>query len=326
MYRDGVRVTVNGQKTDVPLGAFADGQAMVYDAAANTFKGGAGGGGGGGSVVVQGFEPLLTMYCEGEADALAIEADLGRSIAAMTAYTDETTLTSNTFPFTSQWPSGRKLVLSHALMPIGGNMAQYAAGTFNGTYQTCANNLIPYRDRILLIRPGWEFNMTAGVYAWNQTGSGSNQTPTNYANAFRNFALILKQTLPEIPIEWCPLWDNPLADPWYPGDDACDIIGNDVYLNSAFWSDNFNNALQSAFNSLIWQEEFAVAHGKMINWSEWACNYDTGTFVTKMAQWMRRPRQTRVFNQGFWNSNLAFSGAFDTHPVNKAAFLAQYGA
>lgn len=322
MQRKAIRATVGGRDIDIPIGTFAPGQYAYFDGA--QLIGAAGGGGGGGGSAA-GFEPLLTMYCESEPDALAVEAFLGRPIDAMTAYTDETTLTANTFPFTSQWPSGRKLVLSHALMPIGGNMAQYAAGTFDATYQTCANNLIPYRNRIVCIRIGWEFNMTAGVYAWNVGGPGTNQTSANYAASFARFAQILRRTLPEIPIEWCALWDNTLADPWYPGDQYVDIIGNDVYLNSAYWSNDFNNALASANCSLQWQEAFARAHGKMMNWSEWSVNYDTGSFVTAMAGWMRRPRQTRVFSQGFWNSDLVFSGAFATHPVNKAAYIAAYG-
>jgi hypothetical protein len=280
---------------------------------------GSGGGGGAGTL-----DTLQTVYVENEATALSLETDIGKALAGITAYTDETTLTSNTFPFTSQWPGSRRLVLSHSLMPTGGNMATYAAGGFNGTYQTCANNLIPYRDRIIAIRIGWEFNAPA-IYPWCAGGAGTNQTAPNYVAAFQQFARILKNTLPEIPIDWCPLADNALADPWYPGNNYVDIIGCDQYMNSAFWSDNFDNTLFSMNNSLKWQEAFAAARGKMMAWAEWGTDYNTGTWLTKMAQWLAQPRQTRVLYQGYWDSDLGFSSALNTHLVNKAAYLAAFG-
>lgn len=321
MQRKGLRATVAGKDTDIPIGAFSSGQYLYFDGSKITTAAGGGGGGGGAATI----EPLLCMYCESESEALAMESALGRSIDAMTAYTDETTLTSNTFPFTSQWPSGRTLVLSHSLIPKGGNMASYAAGSFNSTYQTCANNLIPYRNRIAYIRIGWEFN-APNIYAWCAGGDGSNQTPSNYAAAFYNFARILKTTLPEIPISWCPLADNPVADSWYPGDEVVDIIDVDAYMNSSFWSNSFDNSLFSMPNSLVWQEQFAEAHGKMMAWSEWGTDYDTGAWLTAMSQWMNRPRQTRFFSHGYWDSSLGFDSGFATHPTNKAAFVAAFGA
>jgi hypothetical protein len=265
----------------------------------------------------------LTLFGDSGSVATA-ETFLKRDVQAATAYTDQATLTSNTFPFTLQWPGTRKLVLSHSLMPTGGNMATYAAGGFNATYQTCANNLIPYRDRILAIRIGWEFN-APGIYPWCAGGAGTNQTQPNYIASFQNFARILKNTLPEIPITWCPLADNALADPWYPGNDYVDVIDVDQYMNSAFWGDSFDNTLFSMNNSLKWQEAFAATRGKMMAWSEWGTDYNTGTWLTKMAQWLKQPRQTRVLYQGYWDSDLGFASALATHPVNKAAYIAAFG-
>lgn len=310
MQRKGIRATVDGTDKDIPIGSIGPGEFVYYDGA---------------KLKSSRSQPtIVTMYNQSEADAVAVETSLKRPLTAVTAYTDENTLTSNTFPFTSQWPSGRKLVLSHSLIPTGGNMAQYAAGVFNSTYQQCANNLIPYRDRILCIRIGWEFN-APNIYPWCAGGAGTNQTPTNYADSFFNFARILKNTLPEIPISWCPLADNPLADPWYPGDEVVDIIDVDQYLNSSFWSDNFDNTLFSMPNCLNWQEAFAATHGKMMAWSEWATDYDTGTWLTAMANWIKKPRQTRMFFHGYWNSSLGFDSSFANHPTNKAAYIAAFG-
>jgi hypothetical protein len=316
MQRKALRATVSGVDRDIPIGVFGAGQYLYFDGVQVTTAAASGGG--------SASSAALNLYVENETEAANMETGLRRTLDAVTAYTDETTLTSNTFPFTSQWPSGRKLLLSHSLMPSGGDMAAYAAGTFNATYQTCANNLIPYRARIQAIRIGWEFN-APNIYPWCAGGAGTNQTQANYKGAFQQFARILKNTLPEIPIDWCPLADNPLADPWYPGDAYVDVIGNDAYMNSAFWSDNFDNILFSFPNSLNWQEAFAAAHGKRMSWPEWATDYNTGTFVTKMAAWMKKPRQVQFAYHGYWDSDLGFTSAFATHAVNKTAYLAAFG-
>jgi hypothetical protein len=265
---------------------------------------------------------LVALF--GDANSLAAaEKSLNRAVDAITAYTDKKTLTSNTWPFTSQWPGSRKLALSHCLVPEGADMAAYAAGKFNSAYQTAANNLIPYRSRILAIRPGWEFNCP-GIYAWCKGGPGSNQTPANYIGAFQQFARILKATLPEIPIDWCPLADNPQAEPWYPGDAFVDIIGVDQYMNSQYWNDDFNNTLTKMPNSLGWQEKFANAHGKLMSWPEWSTDFDTGTWVAKMSEWAAR-HAGKLLYHGYWDSDADFKSAFASHPVNKAAYVAWFG-
>lgn len=267
--------------------------------------------------------PALCMYVSEPNQLESIEATLGRPLDALLAFTDPANpITTNTFPFTVQWPGTRKLILSHCISVNGWDMAAAAAGAHDAEYAQAAANLVPYRDRILAIRIGWEFNAPGG-FPWSIGGNGTNQTAANYAEAFRHFALEIRLAMPEVLIEWCPLWDQAAADTWYPGDEYVDVIGNDVYLKSAFWTDQFFDVLANAPCDLQWQEQFAQSHGKFMSIPEWGTDYNTGTWVTNMLAWMRRPRSARVLYQAYWNSTLSFDSSFANHAVNWAAYQAK---
>ena len=351
MQRAALRATIGGVPRDVPLGAFSSGQVMAYDSTTNEFKGVAGGGAGEpgpagpeGPAGPQGpegpagpgvdpyavqpgnralrQEPLLCMYLSDMGLQAGVEAALGRPIDAFLAYTDENTLTSNTFELNNKFAAGQKVILSHSLVQAGQSLATAASGGYNALYDQCVANLIPYKDRILSIRIGWEFNKASG-YPWDRSAIG--WSAANYAQAFGNFAIRIRRGMPDVLIDWCPLWDQPLADAYYPGDEFVDIIGNDVYVNSTNWSDSYVNPYQSANNSLRWQEEFARLHNKFLALPEWATNYNTGTLVRRIGEWLLRPRAAnRVVYHGYWNSDVAFPGAFATHPNNWVAFQEKF--
>lgn len=264
--------------------------------------------------------PAICMYGELE-DIEAAEEQLGRQVDAVLAFTDHTNtdITVNTFPFEDQWPGDRKLILSHALSVDGWDMVEAGDGTHDAEYLEAVENLVPFRDRIFALRIGWEFNATAG-FPWTVGGNGTNQSAANYVLAFARFAAMVREFLPEVLIDWCPLWDQGVPDAWYPGDAYVDVIGNDVYLNSAFWTDQFYDALFNTDADLSWQEAFAQAHGKYMSIPEFGSNFNTGTWVDSMLRWMKRPRASRVLYHCFWNSAVTFDSSFAAHPLNAAAY------
>lgn len=271
---------------------------------------------------VLGTDPALAMFCDNEAEAQRIEALLGRELDAVVAFTDHTNedITVNTFPFTDQWPGERKLILSHCLSVDGWDMDEAADGTHDEEYQEAVDNLVPYRDRIFSLRIGWEMNANGG-FPWAIGGDGTNQSAANYVAAFARFAEMVRIAMPEVLIDWCPLWDQPDPSTWYPGDAFVDIIGNDVYLKNEFWTDQFYDVLYNAPWDLSTQEAFAQARGKMMAVAEFGSDFNTGTWVQNMIRWMRRPRACRVAYHGYWNSAQSFDSSFETYPVNEAAFV-----
>lgn len=271
--------------------------------------------------------PLLGAYVnDGPPNMGKFELQLNRPIDIAVAFTDSNNpdITANTYPFDLQWPGSRKLVLSHALIGFGWDMAVSAAGGHDADYSAAVDNLVPWKERILAIRPGWEFNAN-NSYPWTIGGAGgTNQTAANYAASFQRFASYIREKLPGVLIDWCPLSDHTLPDAWYPGDEYVDVIGNDVYCKQAFHANSFRPFLTQTAG-LYWQEKFASVHGKLMSYPEWAIDYTSGAaWIKAMAEWMHRPRACRVAYQCYWNSNDIVNSALTSKPLNLAAYKAAF--
>jgi hypothetical protein len=274
-----------------------------------------------------GTNPVLGAYAEQDSIS-QFELQLNRPIKLITAFTDSNNpdITANTFPFDVQWPSDRKLILSHALIGYGWDMNDSASGVHDSDYEAAVDNLIQWKERIFSIRIGWEFNANNG-YPWSIGGSGgTNQSAATYAASFANFAKYVREKLPGVLIDWCPLSDHTVPDAWYPGDEYVDIIGNDVYIKSAFHLNSFAESLNQTAG-LYWQEAFAQTHGKLQGYPEWGTDYTDGAaWITAMAEWMRRPRSAgRVIYQSYWNSDSVVTSALTPKPLNLAAYKAAFG-
>lgn len=272
--------------------------------------------------------PLLGIFCESTNNDPAIvnrfEKDINRPVDLVTGFSDNGDLTINDFVFYLQWPGPRKVIISQTLSNPGWDMAVAAAGGHDSEYQQAVNKLIPWKHRILSVRIGWEFNANGG-YPWSIGGAGSNQTPANYAAAFHRFATMFRAGLPGVLIDWCPLSDHTIPDAWYPGDDVVDVIGNDVYVKQAFHPNSFAATLATPAG-LLWQEQFASAHGKLIGYPEWAIDYTDGSaWIQAMAEWMMRPRANRCIYQSYWNSNSVVGTYLNDKPLNLAAYKAAFG-
>jgi hypothetical protein len=251
-----------------------------------------------------------------EGRAQEMETWLGRSLDFVQDYGDGDVL-NNTFRF-GEWPNHRKLALSQPLSAGGWDLAEAAAGRYDNVYARCVHNLKFVRERLISLRIGWEMN--GDWMPWSAGGKGKNQTPESYIGAFRRFARIVHAELPGVPIDWCPNFDKP-SEQFYPGDAYVDIIGCDVYLNKQ-WIPNRWSTVLDLPSGLRWLERFARLHQKPISFPEWATNYDDGSFVRNMYDWMRsRP----VVYQAYWNDDNAFPGRFKRYPSVERAYLAAFG-
>lgn len=306
MHRRGLNARTNGAYADLPIGN------MRQQGSANN------------NGLFLSSDPALGQYPSGPDDgSLApFEKLLGRKLDYILGFGDTNTLDSNTFRF-DDWP-GRRLVMSLCLIAPGWDMAATAAGAHDAIYQSSAARLAPFVDRIVSLRPGWEMNING--FPWGGTGSGgaTNVNAANYVLCFQRYVNYLREAMPGALIDWCP---NFGADPttWYPGDEYCDVIGLDAYMNSAFFpGDSWGSIFESPFG-LRWLDGFSSTHGKFMSLPEWATNFNTGNYITPMAAWLKRPRANRCLYQSYWNSNDSFTGKLSGYPVAQAAYLKAFG-
>ena len=196
------------------------------------------------------------------------------------------------------------------------SLANVAAGQYDAIYRNIAKNIASSYPHAI-IRIGWEFN--GDWYAWSAAGRTQ-----DYINAFRRVSGIFKSVSRDFTIDWCPAHGFSAkfpADQAYPGDDVVDVIGLDLY-NDYRWGDYKKDPIKrwewlKTFNhGLLWQQQFAAAHGKPMSLPEWGVNQDDPYFIEQMHGWIT----THNFAYAaYWNSNSAFAGALSNNQYPNAA-------
>ena len=268
-------------------------------------------------------EPCLGQYVGFPTDNAKVaqfEASIGRPLDYTLAFTDPNIIQSNIYAL--QQDPTRRMIVSQCLIAPGWDMAATAAGAHDADYDNASLFLSAYADRVVSIRIGWEMNFPGG-YPWSIGSTGINVTKPNYIACFQRFVNFFRQRMPDVMIDFCPGFDQD-ATTWYPGDDYVDVISSDIYLKSAFYTDDFNN-VYSATSGLRWLDQFSSLHGKFMGVPEWSGDYNSGTLVNGMAKWFRRPRANPVIYQSYWNSTDSFNGLLSNYPNAQAAYIAQFG-
>ncbi len=189
---------------------------------------------------------------------------------------------------------------------FGASKAQHAAalnatlaGRNDAAYRAGAQHLKNAGFNGVVIRLGWEFD--GAWMPWSAVGNEA-----LWARTFRHVHDVFKSVLPNARFDWNgdPRWmQGELAA--YPGDGYVDIIGLDVYdkglqapwnPSTLSWSDP-SAAFDTDLPSLIFQRDFAIAHGKQVSYPEWALSSggaeaangagsDDPTFIQRMYDWM----------------------------------------
>jgi Ca2+-binding RTX toxin-like protein len=199
-----------------------------------------------------------------------------------------------------------QIMWSIPLIPYGATLAAAAAGKYESNYLAMAKQLAAAGagDDRIYVRLGWEFNGKG----WNSSSAVGQ--PENYVKAFQDFVTVARTVSDKFVFEWTPSLDTQDMNPEtaYPGDAYVDIIGVDMYYNTAWHSPDGAKAFDWMVRQpygLQWQQDFAAAHGKATAMAEWGLNSDSPEFVKLALRWMA---DHDMVYQSYWDSNAAFQG------------------
>ena len=160
-----------------------------------------------------------------------------------------------------------------------------AEGAFDGHWENCARALKTNYPNMLVLRPGWEYNMAG--YQWNLTmlaatslSAAQRQIERDwYKTAFRRWVTIFRQLYSQdVLIDWCGIERGGQAgsiDDFYPGNDVVDIIGVDMYdgqpclSSEEIWTRDFNTTFQGGPGGVNAWLAYARSKGKPLSFPEW---------------------------------------------------------
>lgn len=172
-------------------------------------------------------------------------------------------------------PMDRPLEVSIPLCEDKGSLALTARGAGDTAYTALFRELAAARpgDPEIWIRPGWEFN--GNWYPWSAGGKEE-----EYRAAFRRVAGLGRAVDRRFRFIWGWTYGSHMGDPMraYPGDDAVDYFGNDVYRHKnylgcdpiAAWKSQVSNRYGLAYWS-----DMADRRGKAKTINEFGVNADT---------------------------------------------------
>jgi hypothetical protein len=287
-----------------------------------------------------------------------VEAWLGRPVdVAGTAITTTSYIGSGT-PYTTASGAYPLLEVSFPLLSIFGesndldDMAQAASGAYDATYTQMAEALAAWKNPLLSVRIGWEFN--GNWYKWSN-GVGTNATYVNYVSAFQHAAAIVRAKNPNVLVQWCVAWGQPDPTPYWPGaydpstnPAGVDVVSMDFYQANISQYNNGGNTstwamAQTASSSsgpivLDWMITFAQANNVKVALSEYAAGapgskgigsgpgLDDGTWTQGSIAWMNG-LPAGLFLWADWSDDapaddIVTSGA---NPKEQAAWVAAWG-
>jgi hypothetical protein len=192
----------------------------------------------------------------------------------------------------------RNVVWSVPLTVKGTSLADVANGLHDAEFEAAARAISEAHPNAI-IRLGWEMNLVA--MPWFAKGQEA-----DYIAAFRRVVGIFRRYSGDFKYDWCPGWgpqDSP-ADLAYPGDDAVDYVGLDVYdfKYEGSAQERWNAFYLKAPFGLEWHRDFAARHGKPMSYPEWGVGNsgDNAFFVLQMHDWL-------VSNE----KNIVYAAYFD---------------
>jgi hypothetical protein len=238
-----------------------------------------------------------------------------------------------------RWVSqtGGRLVLGVPMLE-NSNVGQFDAGV-NGSFDTyfkdLAGELVSNNLGSSIIRLGYEANCSS-IGPWQ-----AEDNPEGYKQLFRHEVAVMRSVSgAAFQFDWtvCNGLQNGHAlnsfDSFYPGDDAVDIIGMDIY--DVKWQDtsvspqgrwNYLLTRQLGVNELI---SYAAAHGKPLSYPEWglyrpgdnfAGGGDNPYFIQQMAGLIS---STKPAYQAYFDLDWG-SGVLSDFPQGQAAFKQIFG-
>ncbi len=234
-----------------------------------------------------------------------------------------TTITTTSYigsgmPYTTSGGAYPLLEVSFPLLSIFGesnaldDMSKAASGAYDATYTQMAEALAAWKNPLLSVRIGWEFN--GNWYTWSN-GVGPSATYANYVAAFQRAAAIVKAKNPNALIQWCVAWGQPDPTPYWPGaydaqsnPGGVDVISMDFYQanitqynnggTTSTWAMAQSTSASSGPIVLDWMVTFAQSKNVKIALSEYGAGkpgsngigsgpgLDDGTWTQAAIAWM----------------------------------------
>ncbi len=233
------------------------------------------------------------------------------------------------------------LVYGLSLLPFDqkASLADVAAGKYDDVWKGVARNLLRHGRGDSIVRIGLEANGT-----WFPWGATSGSAP-QFRPAFRRVSSVLKSVAPDLLINFdigcgVPLTGSsdrlaPLTR-LYPGDEAVDIIGCDIYdwwTTRASSDSSWQKALRPAAGpGLADVAAFARARNKGMSIPEWGVAPrsqgglgDNSLFIAKMRAFMDANRDVLVFENYFNEPETSLASSL-WNPVQNSRASAQYRA
>jgi hypothetical protein len=286
-------------------------------------------------------EPLMSVYkgngCEGRGRIPRYEGVMGRKLDGVSDFFAADSWAS--MQSDAQWALGcwqgqpYRLSIGVPLIVKGATLSAAAAGDYDEEFQKLGALLVAKGQANAILRIGWEFN--GGWYAWKADGD-----PVSFKGAFRHVVQVLRATPGQhFQIAWNPSMNaGALApDALWPGDDAVDLVGLDVY-NQSWRGQDKDPAVRwqghlTANYGLNWLAQFSAMHHKPIVIPEWGTGTrpdghgwgDDPLFIHNMAAWMRAHK---VAYQSYWDftapdyDSTMSAGKF---PQTLEAYKAEFG-
>jgi hypothetical protein len=286
-------------------------------------------------------EPMVSVYkgngCDGRGRIPRYEGVIGRKLDGVSDF-----FAADSWPSMlsdADWALGcwqgqpYRLSVGVPLIVKGGSLSAAAAGDYDDSFRKLGALLVAKGRANALVRLGWEFN--GGWYPWKANGD-----PVSFKAAFRHVVGVLRATPGQhFAIVWNPSLNagSVAPDDLWPGDDAVDLVGLDVYNQSWRAGDTdpqtrWQGHLTSNYG-LNWLGIFAARHRKPIVIPEWGTGTrpdghgwgDDPLFIHNMAAWMRAHK---VVYQSYWDftaSDFDSTMSAGKFPQTLAAYKAEFG-
>ena len=268
----------------------------------------------------------------------SFEGAFGRRIEAVLAYTgDRNWQDANPgWQLSPRWlaGTGRELLWSIPMIPndeVVQTSREAANGAHNETYQSWARQILESRsddDRPIYVRTTWEVG--GEWFYWTEAAK---EDPEAFKAAWRQWAQSFHAVSPRFKMVWDFTADRGPVEQWYPGDEAVDVISQDIYWNPQWQGDDpveaFETSVSGYSRGLAWMAEFATQHDKPMAISEWSPGDRPGAevWIEQFSQWVH---SHNVVYTTYWagGEGSGYDGTLSEGPVLEALreFAAKCGS
>ncbi len=225
-----------------------------------------------------GTTPLSGITAGGLTQTNAWAAFRGRPVDVVVTFADRSSWETMTHPwlgsntekfagFAGTW------VISQPFFPTsGGDVRSCATGAYNARWAEFGRWLTAQGRGASIVRLAWEFN--GNWFPWSTSNN-----PEPWVGCFQKVVTAIRQTDPQIRIDWAMNAHTDGAFNFYPGDSYVDIVGIDTFDQwPASTDENSWNTQCDDAEGLCSVIRFARAHGKKFSVPEWGLvgRSDTG--------------------------------------------------